>query len=757
MPRLLPKKITALRHQLPLRWVLVIPFVLQISSAVGLTGYLSLRNGQQAVNQLVTELNQEVSERVLQHLDTLTLNSRRVAQITLAEIEAGRISPENSRSFLSFLWQQATTYNIGFLLYGDQQGRLLAAGNHFNDGSVSVIELDPQKYQNRDLYVYRADAQGHPQQQGDLIKDYSFQAEDWFAKTLKLGRPNWSSIYNWQAPPYPLAVAASVPVKDPQGRVIGSVAAESQLSEISNFLRKLNFSQAGRVFILERSGTLVANSDASAPFTVKDKLPTRLSGKESPDALIRASAEYLSTEFNQLQSIQTPQQLSFKHGGEKQFLRVVPWQDDWGLDWLVVVVVPESTFMAQIQANTRTTVLLCLGALAIATLLGFYTSRWIAQPILQLSKASGAIARGNFAYKSSGSFVREIDALGHSFNQMASQLAASFVELEQANSQLEERIAHRTVDLQTALEKLHQTQAQMIQSEKMSALGQMVAGIAHEINNPVGFIQGNLQPAETYARDLLWLLNLYQQTYPNPTPELEEAIALVDLDFVKQDLPKLLQSMRVGSERITEIVLSLRNFSRLDESTVKIVDLHEGLESTLMILQHRLKANAKRPEIKVVRNFSEIPSVKCHAGQLNQVFLNILSNAIDAVEEQNHDRTYQEIMADPNCITLTTLYSSENQVQIKIADNGVGMSEAIRQQIFNPFYTTKSVGKGTGLGLAISYQIVVETHQGQLSCTSSVGAGSEFVIQIPVKALAQEAVSSELWPEVGAQKTSAQV
>lgn len=733
MARFPSPKLKQLRHQLPLRWVLVVPFILQISAAVGWTSYLSLQNGQKAVSELVNQLNQEVSDRVLQQLDTLTLSSRRVAQTSQLAIETGRIDPENSRSFLSFFWQQASTYQIGFLLYGDQQGRLLAAGNHFNDGTVSVIELNPQKYQSRDLYVYRADAQGHPLKQADLIPDYNFQSEDWFATTLKLGRPNWSSIYNWQAPPYPLAVSASVPVKDQQGRVIGSVAAESRLSEISDFLRKLNFSQAGRVFILERSGTLVANSDPSDPFTVKNNIPERLKGHESADPLIRASAQFLETEFETLQLIQTRQQISFDYAGEKQFLQVVPWKDDWGLDWLVVVVVPESTFMSQIQANTRTTLLLCLGALAVATLLGLYTAHRIAQPILQLSRASGAIAEGNFEHSSSESFVKEIQILGRSFNQMADQLDASFEALEQANSQLEERIAHRTTDLQTALEKLHQTQAQMVQSEKMSALGQMVAGIAHEINNPVGFIRGNLEPAEAYAQDLLWLVNLYQQTYPNPTPELQAAIESVDLDFISRDLPKLLQSMQVGAERIAEIVLSLRNFSRLDESAIKTVDLHEGLESTLMILQHRLKANVRRPEINVVRNFGEIPLVECYAGQLNQVFLNILSNAIDALEKRNQGRSYEAILADPNCITIVTTSLDQN-VRIKIADNGIGMSEAVKQQIFNPFYTTKPVGQGTGLGLSISYQIVTETHQGQLSCSSIPEEGTQFVMQIPVKA-----------------------
>jgi signal transduction histidine kinase len=726
--RLIPRS----PRQLPLRWVLVLPFVTQLAVAVGLTGYVSLQNGQKAVNDLVSQRNQEVSDRVLQHLDTFTQTSRRVAQISLKEMEAGQIAPTDSRSVQSFLWRQATTYQIGFLLYGNQQGQLLAAGNHFNDGTTSVIELNPQKYRTQHLYIYRADAHGNPLQQGDQINDYQFQTEDWFAKTLKVGQPNWSSIYNWQAPPYPLAVAASVPVKDGQGRVVGSIAAESRLSELSDFLRALPFSQAGRVFILERSGLLVANSDRSDPFTLNNNLPQRLKGQDSADPLIRATAQYLEAQFSSLQSLTSQHQATFVHQGERQFLQVVPWRDDWGLDWLVVVVVPESTFMAQIQANTRTTVLLCGAALAIAVLLGLYTSRWIAQPILQLSAASRAIAQGNFQSQPAHSSVREINQLGQSFQQMATQLESSFVALEQANSHLEARIASRTADLETALQELHQTQAQMIQTEKMSALGQMVAGIAHEINNPVGFILGNLEPAATYAKDLLWLLELYEQAYPEPTTKIDDAIALIDLEFVQEDLPNLLQSMQVGAERISEIVLSLRNFSRLDESEAKTVDLHEGIESTLMILQHRLKATSDRPAIQVLRQFGDLPKIHCRPGQLNQVFLNLLSNAIDALEDKTGDRSYADITANPNRITITTSSNlDQNQIYIVIADNGIGMEESVRQQIFNPFYTTKPVGKGTGLGLSISHQIITETHQGSLTCHSTLGEGSEFCIQLP--------------------------
>ena len=296
--------------------------------------------------------------------------------------------------------------------------------------------------------------------------------------------------------------------------------------------------------------------------------------------------------------------------------------------------------------------------------------------------------------------------------------------------------------LQAAYRELQNTQAQLIQTEKMSSLGQMVAGVAHEINNPVNFINGNLTPATEYAQDLLHLLQCYQQYYPNPHPQLQAEIEAVELDFIMEDLPKLLSSMKVGAGRISEIVLSLRTFSRLDEAEVKEVDIHEGIDSTLMILQHRLKAQPEYPEIKVIKEYELLPLVECFAGQLNQVFLNVIMNAIDALEERDQSETKQDIKEHPSTITIRTEVRNEEWMEsrkdhsipsivIRIIDNGPGIPQQIQKRLFDPFFTTKSVGKGTGLGLSISYQIVVERHQGILECHSTLGEGTEFTILIP--------------------------
>ncbi|WP_204103890.1 MULTISPECIES: PAS domain S-box protein [Spirulina sp. CCY15215] len=288
----------------------------------------------------------------------------------------------------------------------------------------------------------------------------------------------------------------------------------------------------------------------------------------------------------------------------------------------------------------------------------------------------------------------------------------------------------RTQELENLLERLQRTQTQLVQSEKMSSLGQMVAGVAHEINNPVNFIHGNLVHANEYTEDLLGLLDLYQKYYPQPHPDIGEEIEAIDLDFLKADLQKLLLSMRVGTDRISGIVRSLRTFSRLDESEVKDVNLHDGLDSTLMILQTRLRSQNWRPEIKIIKNYGELPRVKCYAGQLNQVFMNIISNAIDALEERDRQRTLEQMQAHPSQIDIQT-QRKDNNIIIRIRDNGMGMSETTRAKLFDPFFTTKGIGKGTGLGLSISYQIVTEKHNGKLSCTSQPGE-TVFLIEIPI-------------------------
>lgn len=287
--------------------------------------------------------------------------------------------------------------------------------------------------------------------------------------------------------------------------------------------------------------------------------------------------------------------------------------------------------------------------------------------------------------------------------------------------------------LREAFKRLQQTQVQMVQQEKLSSLGQLVAGVAHEINNPVSFIHGNLTHAQTYVSDLLTLVHLYKAHYPHPTDEIQTMIDEVDLGFLSEDLPKLLSSMTVGTDRICEIVLSLRNFSRKDEAACKAVDIHEGLESTLLILQHRLKATSTCPATIVVRDYGQLPLVECYPSQLNQVFMNILANALDAMAEANVDKSYEEIAVNPNRIIIRTNTISDQWVEIAIADNGPGIPDAAKSRIFDPFFTTKPVGKGTGLGMSISYQIITQRHQGKLTCNSEPNQGTEFTIQIPLQ------------------------
>ncbi|HIK26611.1 MAG: CHASE2 domain-containing protein [Oscillatoriaceae bacterium SKW80] len=320
------------------------------------------------------------------------------------------------------------------------------------------------------------------------------------------------------------------------------------------------------------------------------------------------------------------------------------------------------------------------------------------------------------------------------------QLKIANERLEHANHQLAEyshiletKVDEKTRDLKKALENLKATQAQLIHSEKMAALGQMVAGIAHEINNPTNFIFGNINYAEKYAYDLMRLIQIYQNN-KQEDPVTKKLIEEVDFEFLQEDFPKVLNSIKTGANRIREIVKSLRIFSRLDEAELKSVDLHEGIESALMLLENRLKSNRiDIPSIQVIKEYGNLPEVTCYAGQLNQVFMNLLINAIDALEERQKQLSPEELRKNPSVIKIITSLKENSQVFISISDNGLGIPEAIQQRVFDPFFTTKPVGKGTGLGLSVSYSIVVEKHGGQLRLYSKPGEGTEFQIEIPLR------------------------
>ncbi|MBE8988983.1 sensor histidine kinase [Nostoc sp. LEGE 12450] len=724
-----------------LQLVLIVPFVLQLFGIVGLVGYLSFKNGEKAVNDLADQLMERTSGEVNQHLDAYLSIPHKVIQLNADAIRMGLLNVRDRLKVGKYFWHEMQVYDLTFISLNLATGEGTGAGRY--DGKTVTIDDNAIKTPSlpKNTKTYLTDNDGNPTKvmttsTWDTVNELAY------TEPVKAGKPIWVRIYTYYDPAYPPYIVASAgrPIYDASKKLIGVVGAEIHLLKLSEFLQKLNVSNFGQVFIMERDGMLVANSAQEKPFTVVNNEIKRLKAIDSPNPVLQSIAKQLQQRIPDFQSITNTQKLKVNVQGENFYVHVVPWRDQHGLDWLVVVGIPEKTYMAQIYANTQISILLCFGALIVATTVGIFTSRWIAHPILRLNQTTQAIAFGDLQQTLQEGNIDELNTLGHSFNHMAGQLRESFIALENSNAELEARVEQRTVELKTAMGELQRTQAQVVQSEKMSSLGQLVAGIAHEINNPVNFIHGNITHLDEYTQNLLQMIYLYQERYSNHDPEIQALAEEIDLEFLIEDLQKILPSMKMGTERIRNIVRSLRNFSRMDEAEFKAVDIHEGIESTLLILQHRLKDKPDHPAIEVVKDYGNLPQVECYPGQLNQVLMNVLVNAMDALDELDIKRTSQQIEENPSQITIRTSVVGSQSIEIAIADNAQGMPESVQNRIFDPFFTTKPVGKGTGMGMAISYQIITEKHGGKLLCFSSLGQGSNFIIQVPIRQKAPEPI-----------------
>ena len=665
-------------RQLSLRSLLIVPFVLQIFAAVGLTGYISLRNGQQAINDLATRLRSEVSLRIDQHLKTQLDTARNLAQTNADAIELGLLDPKDPAELGQFFWKQLKLHDIGYISFAYTTGDFAGAGRFFEDGRVTVDEVSRQRNGNLDWYIYNTNSQGQRTTLAINNGPYIPKEEGWYREPARAGQPLWT-VYQWQSPPYTLSISANSPVYDQNKKLIGVVGVDQRLSQISNFLRELKVSHSGKTFILERTGLIIASSATENPYKLVNGKATRLNASNSQDALIRATTQHLTKQFKNLNQIQQSQTFEYVLDGQRQFVRVAPWKDEWGLDWLVVVVVPESDFMAQINANTRTTILLCLGALGVATILGFFTSRWITKPILKLQEASQLISSGHLDQTVQVQGIDELESLADSFNQMAGQLKTSFIELES-------RVEERTAELK---------EAKLVADRANQAKSEFLANMSHELRTPLNGILG-------YAQ----ILN---RSKTLPVKERH------GVEIIHQ----------CGSHLLTLIndVLDLSKIeARKLELAPKAIHFPSFLQGVAEIC--RIRADQKGIDF-VYSPDPQLPEgIFADEKRLRQVLLNLLGNAIKFTDKGSVTLKVAVVENQAN--------PSTHRIKFQVEDTGVGIAPDQLDKIFQAFEQVgdrQRQAEGTGLGLAIS-QKIVQLMNGQIQVKSKPGIGSDFFFEV---------------------------
>jgi signal transduction histidine kinase/ActR/RegA family two-component response regulator len=674
--------------RLPLQVVLTVPFMVQVVTATSLVGYLSYRNGQQAVNTLADQLMSQVSDRVDQQLDNYLALPHQINQLNLDAIQRGLLDPKDLDAAGRYFFKQSQVFkNFSYVGYALPDQTAVGAGRWLQ-GQDIVLTYHPGGSMKDYTHL--------PDQQGKRTKliyeaDYSPVSQEWYQDTVKAKKPIWSRIYLAEGFEGYLSSTAGAPIYDAKGQLRGVLGVDLLLRDISTFLAQIKVSPAGQVFIVERDGMLVANSDGSPIYRnlSKDK-SERIKAYDSRSPVVKAVSQQLQAKFGTLHKIRTPQKFDFQFQdstfgnlNQRQFTTVIPWQDQYGLDWLIVVTVPESDFMGQINANTRTTILLCLCALGIATLFGMFTARWISRPIRQLSEASAAIAAGNLDQIVNVEQVQELQTLARSFNAMAEQLKGSFSALEKNNEILEQRVEERTAELQEAKDSA---------DAASHAKSEFLANMSHELRTPLNGILG-------YAQIL--------QRDPQVMTEQK-----VGLNVIYQ----------CGTHLLT-LINDILDIAKIEARKLELSanDFHLG--HFLQDVQDICRIRAEQKEIRFTYvTLNQLPfAVNADEKRLRQVLINLLGNAVKFTEKGE--------------VTLKVGTLEDGRIRFQVEDTGIGMPSTHLQKIFLPF---EQVGdrnqraEGTGLGLSITQQILsLMGSQIEVESTQGVGSTFRFDLELP--------------------------